>query len=260
MRCRIPGSTCFGLPTRLLAERTLAGSPRFVRDRRLLTTALRWPGGLLITWWAYVWRITPMYRREVPGSWDVDGPPPLPAGIRVDGIQSPHHGSGAFLRRRYRVDVVDGRLHAVSVIADIRGDINRVVPGGIAQFRKITGNENGPLALGDEFVVRMPGPWDGPVRVVELTPTSFRFATLDGHLEAGQIEWRAQDLEDAVLRFEVESWSRPGDRLSDIAHHRLRMAKEVQLHMWTSVLENVAKLVGGRMRAGVDIHTAVVDV
>jgi uncharacterized protein (UPF0548 family) len=135
-----------------------------------------------------------------------------------------------------------------------------MVPGGIAQFRKITGNENGPLALGDEFVVRMPGPWDGPVRVVELTPTSFRFATLDGHLEAGQIEWRAQDLEDAVLRFEVESWSRPGDRLSDIAHHRLRMAKEVQLHMWTSVLENVAKLVGGRMRAGVDIHTAVVDV
>jgi hypothetical protein len=29
--------------------------------------------------------------------------------------------------------------------------------------------------------------------------------------------------------------------------------------MWTSVLENVAKLAGGRMRAGVDIHTAVVD-
>ncbi len=36
----------------------------------------------------------------------------------------------------------------------------------------------------------MPGPWDGPVLVVDQTPTSFRFATLKGHLEAGQIEFR----------------------------------------------------------------------
>ena len=229
-------------------------------DKRLLTTALRWPGGLLITWWAYVWRITPMYRREVGGTWDADKPRPLPAGIRRDGIQSPESGSGAYLRRRYRVDIVEGRLDAAALIARIREDVNCVVPGGIAQFRKSTGDVRGPLSAGDEYVVRMPGPWDGPVRVVELTPTSFRLATLDGHLEAGQIEWRAQDLDDAVLRFEVESWSRPGDRLSDIAHHRLRMAKEVQLHMWTSVLEHVVKLVGGRMREGVDVHTAVVDV
>ena len=48
------------------------------------------------------------------------------------------------------------------------------------------------MEVGDEYVVRMPGPWDGPVRVVEVTPTSFRLATLDGHLEAGQIEFRAR--------------------------------------------------------------------
>jgi len=230
-----------------------------VRDKRLLTTALRWPVGLLVTWWAYVWRITPMYRREVRGAWDTDKPPPLPAGIRRDGIQTPDSGSGAYLRRRYRVDVVGGRLDAASLMASVREDVNRVVPGGIAQFRKVAGDEQGPLSVGDEYVVRMPGPWDGPVRVVEVTPTHFRLATLDGHLEAGQIEWRAQDLDGAVLRFEVESWSRPGDRLSDIAHHRLHMAKEVQLHMWTSVVENVVELVGGYMREGVDIHTAVVD-
>jgi hypothetical protein len=231
-----------------------------VADTRHLTTALRWPGGLLITWWAYVWRITPIHRREVPGRPHEDGPPPLPADIPLDGIQFPESGSGAFMRRRYRVDVVDGRLDAASVIADIREDVNCVVPGGIAHFHKIKGDEHGPVSVGDEFVVRMPGPWDGPVRVIELTPTSFRLATLEGHLEAGQIQWRAQDLDRGALRFEVESWSRPGDRLSDIAHHRLRMAKEVQLHMWTSVLENVVKLAAGRMRAGVDIHTVVVDV
>jgi hypothetical protein len=83
-------------------------------------------------------------------------------------------------------------------------------------------------------------------------------ATLEGHLEAGQIEWRADDRLDG-LSFEIESSSRPGDRFSELAHHHLRMAKEVQLHMWTSVLERVAKLSGGRLRAGVDIHTLVVD-
>ena len=28
----------------------------------------------------------------------------------------------------------------------------------------------------------MPGPWDGPVRVIDRTPVSFRLATLDGRL------------------------------------------------------------------------------
>ncbi|HEX3925196.1 MAG TPA: hypothetical protein VHY31_23150 [Streptosporangiaceae bacterium] len=36
----------------------------------------------------------------------------------------------------------------------------------------------------------MPGPWDGPVRVVHTGAASFRFATLAGHLEAGEIEFR----------------------------------------------------------------------
>lgn len=115
------------------------------------------------------------------------------------------------------------------------------------------------MRVGDEFTVRMPGPWDGPVRVVVVTPTSFRFATLEGHLEAGQIEWRAGS-DDGRLVFAIESWARPGDRASALLHHRLRMAKEVQLHMWTSVIERVARLCGGRITGGVSIETRVVEV
>lgn len=226
------------------------------RSPRLLSTALRWPAGLLITSWAYIWRVTPLHRRETSGTMAQDGAPPMPDGVSHERVQWPRDGSGAFLHRRYAVDVVEGGMGADELMARLREDINQVVPGGIAHFHKVAGEE-GPLAPGDEYVVRMPGPWDGPVRVIEVTPRSFRFATLEGHLEAGQIEWRAGDHEDA-LRFEVESWSRPGDRLSEVAHHRLRMAKEVQLHMWTSVLENVVGLAEGRMRAGVDIDTKVV--
>jgi hypothetical protein len=231
--------------------------PAATNHPRLLGTAVRWPVGLLLTWWAYVWRITPLHRREVPGRLPQDGPPALPASVSLEDIQRPEDGHGRFLRRRYRVDVEDGELGAAQLMARVRDDPNAVVPGGLARFHKVHGDD-GPLAVGDEFAVRMPGPWDGPVRVIEATPTSFRLATLAGHLEAGQIEWRAQDRPDG-LRFEIESWSRPGDHFSDIAHHHLRMAKEVQLHMWTSVLERVAKLARGRMRGGVDIHTVVVD-
>jgi hypothetical protein len=42
------------------------------------------------------------------------------------------------------------------------------------------------LTVGDEMTVRIRGPWDGPVRVVNRTETSFRFATLNNHMEAGQ--------------------------------------------------------------------------
>ena len=114
------------------------------------------------------------------------------------------------------------------------------------------------MAVGDEYVVRMPGPWDGPVRVVDVPPTSFRLATLEGHLEAGQIEFTARRDGDRVV-FDIESWARSGDRLSDLLYDRLRMAKEIQLHMWTSLLERVARVAGGRITGGIDIETRRVD-
>ena len=94
---------------------------------------------------------------------------------------------------------------------------------------------------GEEFVVRMPGPWDGPVRVVHRDAKSFRLATLDGHLEAGQIEFRAFRAGDG-LRFEIESWARAGDRLSDLMYNKLRLAKEIQLNMWTHFCIRAATL------------------
>jgi hypothetical protein len=92
------------------------------------------------------------------------------------------------------------------LIATIAKNPNRAAPVEVAIFRRTHGDD-GPLQVGDEYLVRMPGPWDGPIRAVERTPTSFCLATLRGHLEAGQIEFRAYK-EDAALRFEIESWAR----------------------------------------------------
>jgi len=103
-------------------------------------------------------------------------------------------------------------------------------------------------------VVRMPGPWDGPVRVIGRDATSFRLATLDGHLEAGEIEFRAARDGD-VLHFEIESWARAGDRLSDLMYNKLRLAKEIQLNMWTHFCIRAAALAGGRPKGGITIST-----
>jgi uncharacterized protein (UPF0548 family) len=142
-------------------------------------------------------------------------------------------------------------------MARVSGDPNVVSPKELAHFGKVRG-EKGEMRVGDEFVVRMPGPWDGPVRAVDVTPVSFRFATLDGHLEAGQIEFRARggDEEGEVV-FEIESWARSASRLTNLLYHRLRMSKEIQLHIWTSFLERVVRLAGGRAPGGVDIETRV---
>ncbi len=113
------------------------------------------------------------------------------------------------------------------------------------------------VAVGDEYLVRMPGPWDGPVRVVAREETSFRFVTLEDHLEAGQIEFSAHR-EDGLLIFEIESWARSGDPLMSLLYYHLRMAKETQLHMWISLLERATKRSGGRMTRGIDIHTRTV--
>jgi hypothetical protein len=136
-------------------------------------------------------------------------------------------------------------------------DPNRASPTEFARFRRAGGGTE-RLRVNDELLVHMPGPWNGPVRVAEITPTSFRFATLDGHFEAGQIEFSAAD-DDRALQFRIESWARSGDRLSNLLFEHLRMAKEVQLHMWSSFLERVADVAGGRLTGGIVIETRRVD-
>ena len=224
---------------------------------RLITSA-RWPVGVVATAWAYMWRTTPFHRREQAGSPEENGPPPLPPQVGRAGVQTPGEGAGPLLHRRYRARILGAGLTAAELIARLGADPNRVAPGALARFVKVKG-EDRRMAVGDEFVVRMPGPWDGPVRVIDVTPTSFRFATLEGHLEAGQIEWRAAD-DAGDLLFGIESWARSGDRLSDLMHNRLRMAKEVQLHMWTAVIERVTRLAGGRLERGIDIDTRRVEI
>ena len=226
--------------------------PRRLPLSRRLRTAARWPPGVALTSWRYMWRTTPLHRSEEHGELALDGPPPLPDGVTEDEVQHPSAGAGPLFHRVYRALIRESDMAPEELVGRIAADPDRVAPSEFASFKKVAG-EPGTMAVGDEYVVRMPGPWDGPVRVVERTPSSFRLVTLEGHLEAGQIQFTAARGE--LLEFRIESWARAGDRLSNLLYHHLRMSKEVQLHMWTSVLERAAELAGGRLTGGIEIRT-----
>lgn len=229
--------------------------PRRPSAARRWLTAATWPVGIALTSWDYMWRITPMRREEA------SVPPPsalpdrlrFPATVASDEVQGSDLGAGPIFHRVYRTRIRDSSMDARELMAAIQADPGRVAPRQFARFQRTHGEE-GELCIGDEFVVRMPGPWDGPVRVVEVHPQSFRLATLDGHLEAGQIEFRARR-DGELLMFEIESWARSSSKLVHLLYHRLRMAKEIQAHMWISFLERVVRLSEGRMTGGIEIRT-----
>ena len=231
--------------------------PRRPSRAHRLVTAAAWPVGIALTSWSYMWRITPLHRRELAGTLEHDAPPALPNDASLEETQLDDAGVGPLFHRRYSALIMESDLLPEELLDRVASDLNKAAPTEFARFVKLLG-EKGQMEKGDEYLVRMPGPWDGPVRVVDRTPSSFRLATLDGHLEAGQIEFRAQP-EGEGIRFTIESWARSGDHLSRVMYQHLHMAKEVQFHMWTSFLERVVRIAGGRLRGGIDVETRMVD-
>ncbi|GAA0904840.1 hypothetical protein GCM10009559_72730 [Pseudonocardia zijingensis] len=206
---------------------------------------------MALVMWRYLWRVTAVHRSETDGT-EQDRPPPLPADV-AEGLQRDEAGVGPLLRRRYTVRITGASATPDEVIARFAHDPNCGAPSEVAVFEKVdgAGEETG---VGDEFLIRMPGPWNGPVRVIGREEDSLRLATLPGHLEAGQIEFRCRT-EDGELVFEIESWARSGDRLSHLLYTKLRLAKEMQLNMWVETCLGIARDAGGRARGGVRVGT-----
>ena len=231
--------------------------PRRPPTARRLATASRWPVGVVLTAWRYLWRTTPMRRVELAGSLRHDMPPALPAAANMDEMQLPEDGYGPLMHRRYRVRVAGAECSPRELFERVQADPDCVSPSEFATFQKVLGDE-GRMRVNDEFVVRMAAPWDGPVRVVDATPVSHRFGTMEGHLEAGQVEFSAS-LEEGLLVLTIESWARSGDRFSDVMFDRLRLAKEIQVHMWVSYLERLVDLSGGRREGLLEVRTRRVE-
>lgn len=227
--------------------------PRQVARETLMLTEL--PRSLMALgrfWGLSGTRVT---HHQGPGEPGRDAPPPLPDSVLRD--QPTQAGHGPLLHRRFAVRVAEPRLSPRALVAVLAADMNRAMVAGVARFDPVT-DTGRALAVGDELVVRMPGPWDGPVRVVDRTVgaerSSFRLATLAGHLEAGQIEFAASTGPDGLV-FTVTTWARAGDLLADLVYNRLGVAREIQFQLWVHCCVAAAELAAGSAPDRVEVTT-----
>lgn len=228
--------------------------PRRPTTRRRLAVLLRFPAGIALVTWHYVWRVTALHRSETQGDRS-DLPPPLPPELVDDDSKPLADGAGPMFHRLFSVCIEGSPMTPEALMTAVATDVDRAAPAA-AVFHKTRG-ASGAARVGDEYRVQMPGPWDGPVRVVHRDATSLRFATLQGHLEAGQIEFRTGGGDDALM-FAIQVWSRGGDRLADLLYSRLRVAKEIQFNMWVYFCLRTAGFSGGRPRGGVTVVTRAI--
>lgn len=224
-----------------------------VSPARIVPIVIRSALGMALVSWRYLWLTTPLHRREEPGD-ESDLPADVPDDHLDERCQQVSDGAGPLFHRHFSVVIDEPDLGAPELMAMVMADFNRALPSEVATFDRRPDTQQSPLQLGEDCVVRMPGPWNGPVRVIDRADTSFRFATLRDHLEAGQIEFRAAP-EGSAIVFEIETWARPSSRLVHLLYTRLGLAKEIQLNMWVRFCLQVAKMAGGRPRNGVRIHT-----
>ena len=165
-------------------------------------------------------------------------------------------GSGPLLERRYFIDVARPGRTPAELMQAVRADVPRFSPSLLADFERRDGSE-GPLKAGDEFHIKILGPWNGCVRVTDLGTTFFEFVTLEGHPEAGRIRFAAHYLDErpGVLRFEIRSWARSRDGLVAFAYDTLGGGKLMQEATWVEFCQRVAQTCGGQALGAVTVET-----
>ena len=158
-------------------------------------------------------------------------------------------GVGPTFHRRYQTVVRGGALGAEEAMAAIQADPNVLADLDLAPFTKVRG-EFGGMRVGDRYVIEITGPWKGAVEVIDVSPRSVRFATLEGHMESGIIEMTTSDnvadRHGAVVAFTIESWARSHDHFLDVMHDKLGIAKALRGEIWSIACDRFTQLVQGQ--------------
>jgi uncharacterized protein (UPF0548 family) len=138
--------------------------------------------------------------------------------------------------------------------------VNHFSPLEMAYFERTKGRE-GTLDVGDEFFIHIVGPWNGPVRVVDVSSTSFSFITLKGHLEAGLIKFSVLEHPERsnAIRFRIQSWARSSNLITDLFYRTIGLSRFAQTTMWTYFINQVIAVSGGELIGNIGVMTHKVD-
>lgn len=190
-------------------------------------------------------------------------PRPVARELLWDGhrVQLPRDGYGVLFHRRYSVTIDRPRLRGRKLMDRVKVDLPDFSPRLLASFKKIRGHPR-VMRVGDEYDITILGPWNGGVRVAEVTPTSFTFVTLEGHPEAGQITFAVTPhlTRPGAIVFEINSWARSRDMLVSLGYKEGKIGKEVQKNAWVTFCERVVEASGGTRFGEVEVSTEERDV
>lgn len=172
-------------------------------------------------------------------------------------LQLPSEGVGTLFHRRYSLLIDQPRMSERELMDHIKAELSALSPRPLADFKKVSGDPD-VMQLGDEYDIEILGPWNGGVRVTEVTNNSFTFVTLEGHPEAGQITFAltSEVTHPNTVRFEINSWARSRDMVVSLTYeHMGGIGKEIQKNAWVSFCENVAAASGGSPAGEVEVIT-----
>lgn len=173
-------------------------------------------------------------------------------------IQKPKDGTGDLFHRRYFA-ILKHPKHSIEELMEVlKKDINSFSPQILAQFKKVKG-ETEKLVVGDEFEITLTGPWNAPVRVSQVDSRRFRFATLEGHPEAGEIEFRLEDLGNDELKFEIESVARSKDSIVNLLYDSIPVIRMAQTTMWVCFCEAFVRHATGDLAEKIGVITERFD-
>lgn len=237
--------------------------PRHLRraptPRNVARGAVRWARGTASVALRYPFEAVPPWRRDAPEAPEgAAGLPDLTRPLPGDAVtlQRVADGVGPLFHRRYWIEVAGAELGPTELMTRLLEDVNQAAPATIGRFEDASGQPVGALRVGTECRVHLPGPWAAPVRVVDVQAAAFTLATLNGHIEAGEITFRAlRPSGSTLLRFEIESWARSSAALLHVLYDVVPVARELQVVMWSRMCRNVAKLAGGTAPSGVRVRT-----
>ncbi|MBC7462182.1 MAG: DUF1990 family protein, partial [Thermoleophilia bacterium] len=211
----------------------------------------RWGVGAPVEAWRYATRGVDVHRTEIESIDEMFEVSRLPRRLAV-GVQTMASGVGPAFHRTYSARVVGAPTTPAALLGSLERNFDAALPGGLAEVD----DTELRYEVGDELRIHLAGPWDAPVRVIAAAPARLRLATLQGHMEAGEIEFRIEQPGAAgELELVIESWARSSGPAFAALYHPLGLAKEVQLHMWATVLERLARRSGGEIVDGIRVIT-----
>jgi hypothetical protein len=177
---------------------------------------------------------------------EIDAAPavaPLPA-AEPDGRQI-EPGLGPLAHHLCAATVRAPKLAPEQLLAIIAANPNVIAPTEVLRFERPPGKP-GSLQKDDELLIRMAGPWNGPMRVTERGDDRLRLGALLGHAQQGQIELRVRGHDNHNgIEIEIQTRERaagPGFYLLQ----RIGLIKRMQSYTWAEMLQNAAKLAGGK--------------